>query len=751
MKYSYFLIALCLTTLQTFAQQAQTAEEESVENKITVLLSKMTLEEKIGQACLKGTSSRSKGLSDELKEQVRQGMVGAILNLTDTALVLQIQKIAVEESPNHIPLLFGRDVIHGYKTIFPIPLGLSATWNTTIAEQTSIVAAHESYARCINWTFAPMVDVCRDARWGRIAESPGEDPYLASVLTRAYIKGYQGENLSTPGNILACTKHFAAYGAVEGGRDYNTVNVSESLLRNVYLPPFKAAVEAGSATFMTSFNDVNGVPSSGNTFLLKQVLRDEWQYGGFVVSDWNSVTEMISHGYCADEKEVALKAATAGMDMEMTSQAYAHHLKTLIEEKKITEEQLNEIVRHILRIKFRAGVFDNPYFKEKDSFKILDPASLELARTSAIKSFVLLKNEKQILPLSANKKIAVIGPLAHAPKEQLGTWIFDGDKTNSITPLTSLQQTYGAANVNYAAGLKYSRDESEEGFKEAVAAAKKSEVIVFFAGEEAILSGEAHSRADISLPGAQEKLIQALAKTGKPIVLVIMAGRPVTIDRILPNVAAVVMAWHPGTMAGPALADVLTGKENFSGRLTVTWPKTAGQIPVYYNHTSTGRPADSASFVGIKDIPVEAWQSSLGNNSHYLDAGFTPRYTFGYGMSYTSFSYSNILLKQNVLDKNDSLYVTVTITNTGTRSGTETVQLYVQDVSASIVRPVRELKAFAQVELKAGESREMQLHVPVAELGFYTNEGKYVIEPGMFNLWVAPDAAGGKKQTFEVK
>jgi beta-glucosidase len=744
-KIAFLFIFFQIITYHAFCQT------DSIENRINTLISKMSMDEKIGQLCLKGTSSRSKGLSDELKDQVRKGLVGAILNLTDTSLVLQIQKIAVEESPNHIPLLFGRDVIHGYKTIFPIPLGMAATWDTTLIERSSEVAANESYSRCINWTFAPMVDVCRDPRWGRIAESPGEDPYLASVFAKAYIRGFQGSNLAEPGRILACSKHFAAYGAAEGGRDYNTVNMSGSMLRNMYLKPFKTSVDAGAATFMTSFNDLNGVPASGNTFLLKDVLRNEWKFNGFVVSDWNSVTEMIAHGYCEDEKDAALKAAAAGLDMEMTSQAYTHHLKTLIAENKITVVQLDEMVKNILRIKFRAGVFENPYFKEREKFKLLDAASLDLAKNAAVKSFVLLKNEKQILPLSTNKKIAVIGPLAHAPKEQLGTWIFDGDKNNSITPFTSLQQTYGIANVLYAAGLAYSRDTSEAGFKQAIAAAKKSDVILFFAGEEAILSGEAHSRADISLPGAQEQLIQTLAKTGKPIVLIIMAGRPITIDRVLPHVAAVVMAWHPGTMAGPALADVLSGKENFSGRLPVTWPKTVGQIPIYYNHTNTGRPADSTSFVGIKDIPVEAWQSSLGNNSHYLDAGYTPQYPFGYALSYTRFTYGLPVVEKNILIANDSLIVTASITNTGTRSGTETVQLYVQDITATLVRPVRELKTFTQIELKAGETKTVRLTVSVSELGFYNNEGIYLIEPGMFNLWVAPDADSGLKQTFVVE
>ena len=742
-------IACLLIFFQAFTYHVF-CQTDPIEHKINALVQKMSMDEKIGQLCLKGTSSRSKGLSEELKTQVRSGLVGAILNLTDTALVLQIQKIAVEESPNHIPLLFGRDVIHGYKTIFPIPLGLAASWDSTLIEQTSTVAANESYSKCINWTFAPMVDICRDARWGRIAESPGEDSYLASIFARAYIKGFQGNNPAEPGRILACAKHFAGYGAAEGGRDYNTVNMSESMLRNTYLKPFKACVDGGAATFMTSFNDLNGVPVSGNTFLLKDVLRTEWKFKGFVVSDWNSVTEMVTHGYAADEKDAALKAASAGMEMEMTSQAYAHHLKTLIAEKKITEEQLNEMVRNILRIKFRAGIFENPYFKDREKFMLLDSTALALAQTAAVKSFVLLKNEDNILPLIGKKIIAVIGPLANAPKEQLGTWIFDGDKNNSQTPLAALQQLYGIENIKYIQGLTYSRDESHEEFKQAYKAAKKSDVVLFFAGEEAILSGEAHSRADIRLPGAQEKLIRELHKAGKPIVLVIMAGRPIAIEHILPYVSTVVIAWHPGTMAGPAIADIVSGKENFSGRLPVTWPKSVGQIPIYYNHTNTGRPADSASFVGIKDIPIEAWQSSLGNNSHYLDAGYTPQYPFGYGLSYTSFVYNNTTIEKKILSQTDSLIVTATVTNTGNRSGVETVQLYVQDVTASLVRPVRELKAFSKVQLKAGETQTIRFAVPVSELGFYNNQGVYLIEPGTFNLWVAPDAARGVKQSFEV-
>lgn len=711
----------------------------------------MTVDQKIGQACLKGTSSRSKGLSDELKNEVRKGLVGAILNLTEANLVFEIQKIAVEESPNHIPLLFGRDVIHGYKTIFPIPLGLAASWDMDLVEKTSKIAANESYSRCINWTYAPMVDISRDARWGRIAESPGEDPLLASRLGAAYIKGFQGEDPSVPGQILACAKHFAAYGAAEGGRDYNTVSMSETLLRNVYLKPFEAAAKSGAATFMTSFNDLNGVPASGNSFLLKKILREEWKYDGFVVSDWNSVTEMIPHGFATDEKDAALKSASAGLDMEMTSLSYAHHLKTLIAEKKISEKQLNEMVRNILRIKFRAGIFENPYFKDREKFSLLTADALQTAKNAAIKSCVLLKNENQILPLKPNQKIAVIGPLAEAPREQLGTWTFDGNKEDSQTPLKALQNSFEQNNIFYAPGLSHSRSLSEEGFSAAIAEAEKSDIILFFAGEEAILSGEAHSRANINLPGLQEKLIAELQKTGKPIVLVLMAGRPITLSAVLPKVNAILMAWHPGTMAGPAISDLLQGVANPSGKLPVTWPKEVGQIPIYYNHPNTGRPADPKTFVAIQDIPVEAWQSSLGNNSHYLDAGYEPQYPFGFGLSYTTFSFENLKIEKTVLKDNDKLNVSALITNTGNTTGTETIQLYVRDITGSIVRPVRELKDFKQIELKPKESRTVQFSIPVSDLAFYNDKMELKTEPGDFKVWIASHAENGLEGDFKIE
>jgi beta-glucosidase len=739
-------------TLSTSAAVSTITTEDPVEQRVEALLAKMTLEEKIGQTAQRGTSSREKTLSESLKEAVRKGQVGSVLNVMNKDYVEELQRIAVEESPNGIPLIFARDVIHGFKTIFPIPLGQAATWNPEIVEKGSRIAAEEASTYGIRWTFAPMLDISRDPRWGRIAESPGEDPYLASVLGKAYVKGFQGDDLSSPTSLAACGKHFIGYGAAEGGRDYNTAHIPEQLLRDVYLKPFKAAHEAGAASFMTSFNDINGVPATANKFLLKDVLRDEWGFDGIVVSDWNSVTEMIAHGYAEDEKAAARRAANAGMDMEMTSRAYEHHLKALIEEGRFTEAQLDDMVRHILRVKFRLGLFENPGFDRNEEGIILSEANLAAAKEAAIKSMVLLKNEQDLLPLSKDlKKVAVIGPLADAAREQLGTWIFDGDKKDSRTPVPAIKSYLGKDKVIFEPGLTFSRQKIKEGFAKAVAAAKKSDVILFIGGEEAILSGEAHSRGDIRLPGGQEELILELSKTGKPIVLVIMAGRPITMENILDKVNSVVMAWHPGTMAGPALSDVLFGEASPSGRLPLTWPKAVGQVPIYYNHVNTGRPADSASFVHIDDIPIEAWQSSLGNNSHYLDLGFKPQYPFGYGLSYTTFQYDNLKISKSAIALGETLSITADIKNTGSRAGTETVQLYVRDLIGDLVRPVKELKGFQQVTLEPGEQKTVSFSVHTDDLGFYNQAKEYVTEPGQFHLWVGKNAEEGLQGSFEIE
>jgi len=721
----------------------------SNETHINELVQKMSLDEKIGQTNLRGTSSRVKGaLPEELKDKVRKGEIGAFLNVMNTDYVDELQRIAIEESPNGIPLIFGRDVIHGFKTIFPIPLGLAASWNPETAKTSSKIAAFEASSVGIRWTFAPMLDIARDSRWGRIAESPGEDPYLASILGKAYIEGFQG-NLKNPTTMAACAKHFLAYGAAIGGRDYNTVNMSEALLRNIYLPPFEVAIESDAATVMTSFNEINGVPATGNKFILKDILRDELKFDGFVVSDWNSAIEMIPHGFATNEKHAAELAANAGMDMEMASQAYENHLKTLIEEGKVTLSQLDEFVKNILRIKFKMDLFENPYRDTNHTGNFYSEEHLAEAKKAAVKSSVLLKNQHQLLPLSKNTKIAVIGPLANAKREQLGTWCFDAEKEHTVTPIDAFNKN----NVDYkfTEGLTYSRDQSTKGFNDAIKAAKASDVILFFGGEEAILSGEAHSRANINLPGVQEQLIKELAKTGKPIVLIIMAGRAITITNIIDDIDTVLMAWHPGTMGGPAIYDMLYGIHEPEGRLPISWPKTAGQSPYFYNHKSTGRPADSTNFVHINDIPIEAWQSSLGNNSHYLDAGFTPHFPFGFGLGYTSFKYENIQISKDTINRNEELTIKATISNAGKKEGHETVQLYIQDVVGSITRPVKELKGFQHVYLKSGEQKEVTFSINTNDLKFYNNDIIYDFEEGDFNIWIGPNSAVGLKSNFYLK
>ena len=725
--------------------------KDPIERKIDSLIALMSLDEKIGQTAQRGTSSRVKVLPEELKEAVRKGLVGSVLNVTDRNNVDELQRIAVEESPHGIPLIVARDVIHGYKTIFPIPLGQAATFNAELVERGAAIAAEEATTNGIRWTFAPMIDISRDARWGRIAESAGEDPLLASVMGAAYVKGFQGD-MAAPNKMAACAKHFVGYGAAEGGRDYNSTLIPENLLREVYLKPFKAATDAGVATFMTSFNDVNGVPSSGNKFLLKTVLRDEWRFDGIVVSDWNSITEMIAHGYCADAKDAERKAANAGLDIEMTSTSYERYLKQLIHEGLFTEAQLDEMVRNILRIKFRLGLFKNPYTDRSRDSKILSAPHLAAAKEAATQSIVLLKNNNQILPLSKNvSKIAVIGPLADAPHEQLGTWIFDGQAKDSQTPWQAIQQYLEKEKAKFIPGLAYSRDNSDKDFSKALKLAKASDVILFFGGEEAILSGEAHSRANINLPGAQEKLISELKKTGKPIVLIIMAGRPITLENIIDKADAILMAWHPGTMGGPAVTDILFGAATPSGRLPVTWPKTVGQIPIYYNHNNTGRPADEKTFVQMDKIPVGAWQSSLGNTSHYLDAGFEPQFPFGYGLTYTRFEYTNLRLSDTTLVVNGTITVSADITNVGQRSGTEVVQFYVRDLVGDVVRPVRELKGFQRISLNPGEKKTVTFKLNTTDLAFYNQAMKLVTEPGRFKVWIGAHAATGLEAGFELK
>lgn len=738
------LYAVALAASLMGCSQPQDKNTE-IENKVETLLHKMTLEEKLGQM-----NQLSPWDFEDLAKRVRKGEVGSILNVVNPEEVNKIQKIAVEESRLGIPLIVSRDVIHGYKTIFPIPLGQAATFNPEVVKEGARVAAIEASADGIRWTFAPMIDVARDPRWGRIAESCGEDPYLNAVMGTAMIKGYQGDSLNDPTAIAACAKHFVAYGAAEGGRDYNSTFIPERVLRNVYLPPFKAAADAGCATFMTSFNDNDGVPSTANSFVLKDVLRKEWKYDGMVVTDWASALEMVNHGFCTDGKDAAEKSVNAGVDMEMVSETFIQNLKQSIAENKVSIETIDNAVRNILRLKFRLGLFDNPYVVTPQTVKYAEK-HLQTAKTAAEQSVILLKNENQTLPFTDKiKTLAVIGPMADAPYEQMGTWVFDGEKEHTQTPLTAIKEMYGdRVKVLFEKGLDYSRDKNTTGIARAVNTARQADAVVVFVGEESILSGEAHSLANLNLQGAQSQLIKELAATGKPVVTVVMAGRQLVIADEVKISDAMLYSFHPGTMGGPAIADILFGKVNPSGKTPVTFPRMSGQVPIYYAQHKTGRPANPTEML-IDEIPVEAGQTSVGCRSFYLDAGNSPLFPFGYGLSYTTFEYSNLSLASDKLTAQDTLSISFTLKNTGKYDGTEVVQLYVQDKVGSVTRPVKELKRFQRATLKAGESTQVSLSLPVSELAFWGYDMNYTVEPGDFTLWVGTSSTEGLRKDFSV-
>ena len=745
---NWHVCVLLLFLVSCTQVQVSDKSGKDIENKIDALLSQMTLEEKLGQM----HQISPWGDPAQTADLVRKGKIGSVLNMVDPVSVNALQQIAMEESRLKIPLIVGRDVIHGFKTIFPIPLGQAASFNPQMIEDGARISAIEASSQGIHWTFAPMIDIARDPRWGRIAESLGEDTYLTSMLGAAMVRGFQGDDLSNPTSIAACPKHFVGYGAGEGGRDYNSTFIPERLLRNVYLPPFEAAVKNGAATFMTSFNDNDGVPSSGNKFILEKVLRDEWHFDGFVVSDWESIREMIPHGFCKDEKEAAEKAVNAGVDMEMVSRTYVDNIEVLLSEGKVKMATIDNAVRNILRIKFRLGLFDNPYIDASASSVLYAEEHLQKAKEAAIQSAVLLKNDDNTLPLSGSiKTIAVVGPMADAPHDQLGTWIFDGDKNYTQTPLKALQKEYGdKIRILYAQGTKYSRDTRTVGIAEAVGIARQADVVLAFVGEESILSGEAHSLADLNLQGAQSQLIEELAKTGKPVITVVIAGRPLTIGRDVENSKAVLYNFHPGTMGGPAIVDLLFGKAVPSGKLPVTFPKTSGQIPVYYAHNNTGRPYTGNETL-LKDIPQEAGQTSLGNTSFYLDAGFDPLYVFGYGLSYTTFEYSDLRISPKNLKPTDELSVVFDITNSGAYDAAEIAQLYIQDCFASVTRPVKELKRFERIYLKAGEKKTITFTLSAEDFAFYNIDMKKVVEPGDFKLWAGPNSRDGLESTFAVE
>lgn len=721
------------------------------DERVAALLARMTLAEKIGQ--MNQVHAGDMDAVKELGERLREGRIGSIINQVNVDTVNELQRIAVEESRLGIPLLVGRDVIHGFKTVMPIPLGQAATWNPEVVRQGASVAAREAARSGINWTFAPMIDITRDPRWGRIAESPGEDPYLASELAAAMVEGFQGDDLSAPGTIAACAKHFAGYGAAESGRDYATTNIPENELRNVHLRPFKAAVDAGVVTLMASFSDLNGVPATGNEFLMREILRDEWGFDGFVVSDWNSIHQLAVHGLTADDRESALAAATAGIDMDMAGNVYASQLPGLVEDGALDVEVIDAAVANILRAKFELGLFEKPYTDPEALPPIANPEALATAKKAALQSVVLLKNDDGALPLSKDglDRIAVIGPLADAPYEQLGTWIFDGDRELSITALGGIRELVGDdVKIDYVRAMETSRSRSTAPFDEAVAAAENSDAALLFLGEESILSGEAHSRADISLPGAQAELVRRIRETGKPVIAVIMAGRPLTLTDIVDDVDAILFAWHPGTMGGPAIAELLFGHESPSGKLPATFPRMVGQIPIYHSQKNTGKPPTPEEVVHIDDIDAHAPQTSLGMTAFHLDAGYTPLFPFGFGLSYADFVYDDIRVSAEEIPLGGTITVSAELKNRGDVAADEVAQLYVRDLVGNVTRPVRELKGFRRLRVDAGETVTVTFELHTDDLAFFGRDNTLIVEPGDFHAWIGGSSDTGLRTEFRV-
>ena len=732
--------ALCLCAF-VFLSAFASPPQSDVEKKIDALLARMTLEEKLGQLQQLDGEANGNYRPEHLK-LVREGLLGSTLNVRGAKRTNELQRVAVEESRLKIPLLFGFDVIHGYRTIFPVPLGEAASWDPATVERAAAVAAAEAGAAGVRWTFAPMLDIARDPRWGRIVEGAGEDPYLGSAMARARVRGFQGADYSAPDKVVACAKHWVGYGAAEGGRDYNTTDISEGRLREVYFPPFKAAVEAGVGTFMSAFNDLNGVPASANPFTLTKVLRGEWKFDGFVVSDYESVRELINHGLAADEAEAARSAINAGVDMEMVSRLYGKFAPQLIREGKLSQSTIDNAVRRILRIKFRLGLFDKPYADEaREQATILSRANVETAREVAARSIVLLKNDGDVLPLAKNaRSIAVIGPLADNQQDMLGSWTGDGRKEDVVTLLAGLRaKASPATKINYARGCAIqstSIDGTAEALwlDEAVRIAREADVVVVAVGESADMTGEAASRASLDLPGRQLELVKAVIAIGKPTVVVLMNGRPLTINWIADNAPAILETWFAGIQAGNAIADVLFGDVNPGGKLPVTFPRTVGQVPLYYAHKNTGRPADPSNKY----------------TSKYLDNPVTPLFPFGYGLSYTQFRLTNLRLSAQSIKSNGSISVSVDMENVGKRTGDQVVQLYIRDVAASVTRPVKELKGFERITLKPAEKRRVQFTLAPEQLGLYNRDMRFVVEPGEFKVFVGTNSLEELEASFRV-
>ncbi|MEZ4884666.1 MAG: glycoside hydrolase family 3 N-terminal domain-containing protein [Chitinophagales bacterium] len=732
------LILLALVSIQSLIAQDKT------EQKIEKLLSKMTLEEKIGQLTLytSGWDQTGPVLRDNYKDDVKSGRCGNLFNAHTAKYNYDLQKIAVEETRLGIPLLFGYDVIHGYKTIFPIPLAEACSWDMEVIEQSAHLSAKEASAGGLHWAFNPMVDICRDPRWGRISEGAGEDPYLGSLIAAAKVKGYQGDDLSDKHTILACVKHFAAYGAAQAGRDYHTVDMSERVLREVYLPPYKAAIDAGCATIMTSFNELDGVPASANKYLLQDILRKEWGFKGFVVTDYTSINEMVQHGFAADEKHAGELALNAGVDMDMQGAVFQNNLQVLVKEGKVTEKDIDEAVRRILRYKYKLGLFEDPYrySDEKREKEVMFSAEMmEHAREAGRKSIVLLKNEavneQPLLPMSkSTAKIALIGPLGDNQEDVLGSWHASGDVSKVVTLRKALTDALPKAEIVYVEGAKMD-NETEEGFDAAIEAAKNADVVIMAIGENYRQNGEAASRSNLDLPGGQQALLEAIHATGKPIIAVVMAGRPLTISWMDENIPAIVNAWHLGTMTGPAIVDVLLGDYNPSGKLVITFPRNVGQIPIYYAMKNTGRPFNATDKY----------------TSKYIDVPNEPLYPFGYGLSYTTFEYSDLKVNKTEMGMDETLEVSVKITNTGKMDGLETVQLYIRDLVGSTTRPVKDLRAFRKVSLKAGGDETITFKLTSEDLKYYNQQMEFVAESGDFKVFVGGSSVDVLEADFTLK
>ncbi len=747
---SKLLYTSCLVFLLLGFKTAQDPADKKKEF-IAALISKMTLEEKAGQLNLiigdlfnTGPTVRTTE-SDKFNELIRKGEITGIFNIHGAEYIGKLQKIAVEESRLGIPLLIGADIIHGFKTVSPIPLAEAASWDLAAIEASAALAARESAAAGINWTFAPMVDICRDPRWGRVAEGAGEDPYLGSLIAAARVRGFQGKSLADANTIAACAKHFAAYGAAEGGRDYNTVDMSIQRLRETYLPPFKAALDAGVATFMTSFNELNGVPASGNKMLLEDILRKEWGFGGMVVSDWQSINEMMAHGYVANEEEAGISAFNAGTDMDMMGDIYLHKLPDLVRRGVIDIKLVDQAVERVLAMKYDLGLFDNPYQYSNpavEKSEVRNATNLAVARDMAKKSIVLLKNEKQTLPLEIKgKTIALIGPLADDQAEHNGCWSFFGEPQHVVSVEQGIREAYGKNNkIVKAHGCTLYKPELNN-IKAAVETAKKADYIVLAVGEGAVMNGEAGSRSDIRLPQPQEELLKQLSSLGKPLIVLVFAGRPLDISWIEKHADAVLYCWTLGSETGHAVADVLSGQYNPAGRLPMSFPYNVGQVPVYYNYKHTGRP-----YTGNHSEPA----SERVYRSRYIDVPNAPRFPFGFGLSYTSFSYGAISIDKTQMTATETVKCSVVVENTGKYTGEEVVQLYMRDMTASITRPVKELKGFQKIKLAPGAKQTVVFELKASDLAFWKNDHTFGTEPGKFLIYLGPNAATETSVSLEL-